>query len=187
MAVDPNSITIALSITGSLTAISSLTLSYLNYRRDTGRLDVYIGMGKIHGGTPLVAELDAVHIKIVNSGRRPVMITSFGGDNRWQAVNRWMFGLVPKYFKPKAFMFMGGIYFPALLNAPDGSSKVLQEGHPSQIVYPLPEGKEMARQLSKAGSVYVFDSIGKRHKVKRAVLRKFRSDFKSYLSETNQQ
>ncbi|MGE0525467.1 MAG: hypothetical protein AB7P49_00280 [Bdellovibrionales bacterium] len=176
-------ISLVVSVSGAVTALASLTISYLTYRRDSGRLDVYIGLGRIHGGPELTIAQDAIHLKIVNAGRRPVIISSFGGDNPYQVLNRILFPLLPKLFSPRAFIVTGGIYMPALLNNQDGTSKVLREGESSQVICPLPQCFSIATQLAEAGCVYAFDTVGRRHKVKRRVLSKLRKDLREYQRE----
>jgi hypothetical protein len=172
-----------ISRTENLTAISSLFVasasfwvSWLTYKRDQGRLDFYVGVGEIWGGQPLVKESDVIQIRIVNSGRRPLIVNSVGGDLKWQKMNRFLFRFFPNSFKPRCYLFHGPIVTSALM--PNGKPRVLSEGENISIQLPLPDSFDFLEQMARdSESVYVFDSLNRKHKAPCGVMRKLRNDY----------
>lgn len=166
---------------GFMVALASLAVSWLAYSRDAGRLDVSVGLGHIWGGRPLQAEQRVIFVKIVNSGRRPIVLSSLGGDLKFYWLRR-LCGLVlsDRPFARTSFLFMDSPLINAQL-MPQGVSRVLQEGESLSVTLPFQDYRDLAATIAgKAGSIYVFDSLSKKHRMPCRGMRKFRTDWKDW-------
>lgn len=175
--------TIAISILGSLTALSSLAISFSSYRRDQGRLDVSIGVWKVADPrTMQPTDETYIRISMVNSGRRPIVIDSLGGFPWfWRprgVLNYWM----PTWFPIVGFFLADPLVQQQILDG-KGEYKMLTEGQKLTVTVPI---KKSAGQANKSwDSVHVFyvgDSTGKCHFVPRRLLRKFKKDIGEFFS-----
>lgn len=159
---------------------ASFYVSWLTYKRDSGRLDVSVLSSELRNGTTLALEQKGLHIKIVNSGRRPLIVSSIGGDAKWQKFH-WiamrLFGhRTPSWLTPTSFL----VSDPAVTNhlAVNGQYKTLHEGQDISIFLPFPQADELFKLIAtKCSSFYVFDSIGRKHRASKGMLKKLTSDY----------
>lgn len=162
-----------------LVALASLAVSWRVYRQDQGRLDVSVGLGEIWGGQPYRVERKVIFIRIVNVGRRPVMLSSIGGDMPYFKLKRVMQWVPFLRIDPTSYLFTNSIIDSSLM--PNGQPKVLHEGEFISITLPWSEHKDAAKVIAKdSSSVYVFDSMNRKHPVRSGLLRKFRRDFQKW-------
>lgn len=88
----------------------------------------------------------------------------------------------PDYFKPTAYVLQSR-YADAVLS-PNGAPRVLHEGETISFQLPLPDALEMFEKMAmNSDSTYVFDTIGRKHRVSRAVMKKLKADYKTYINE----
>ncbi len=161
-------------------AAATFYVSWLSYKRDSGRLDVFVTVGEMRKGQTLALEQIGLHIKIVNSGRRPLIVTSVGGDAKWQFVSRIAFRLLgfrtPGWLKPRAFLVNDPLVTTHLMTG--GRYKTLHEGEDISVFLPFPQGKGLLKYIAtECSNFYVFDSVGRKHKTSCAVMRKIKNDF----------
>jgi hypothetical protein len=157
-------------------ALASFWVSWLSYSRDRGRLDFYVGVGEIWSGIPLKKTGEAIHFKIINSGRRPMTVTDLGGDENGEFWNRVLSKVSPDKFKPRAYLITGPIVSPNL--RPNGQSRVLNEGDGISFTMPLPAADQFLKQMATGASVYIFDSTGRKHYVPCRVFARLKRSYK---------
>lgn len=165
-----------IALSSFFVAGASFWVSWLSYKRDSGRLDFYVGVGEIWGGQPFQKQRDVIQFRIVNSGRRPLIVNSIGGDNRGEKLIRFLARYAPNRFKPTAYIFDSPIVTSAL--TPNGQPRVLHEGESISFHLPLPDSHPLLEKMATGSdSIYVFDTIGRKHRVPGPVLKKLRKDF----------
>lgn len=167
---------LALSISGFFVAAASFFVSWLAFSRDAGRLDVSVSLGHIYSGPENLTQKERiVSIQVVNSGRRPVLLGSFGGDAKYNGIKK-----VSKFFRlpwePRSWVLMGSQLVDVHFR-PGGRARVLQEGESLTVPLPYTDSKKLVQQMTKSACLYVFDSTSKKYRVKRRSLSKLRKDF----------
>ncbi|PIS10855.1 MAG: hypothetical protein COT73_07090 [Bdellovibrio sp. CG10_big_fil_rev_8_21_14_0_10_47_8] len=168
-----------IALSSLFVALASFWVSWLSYARDRGRLDFYVGVGEIWGGTPLRREQDVIQFRIVNSGRRPLTVTTIGGDIKGQFFNRMLWRVFPNTFKPRAYIITSPIVSASIM--PNGRYRVLNEGDDISFTMPLPLHQDFLNQMVEGSSIHVFDSIGRKHYVPCRVFAKLRRDHSERL------
>lgn len=173
-------VNVLISASSLAVAGASFFVSWLSFSRDSGRLDVSVSLGHIWGGAPLQQEQRIIYIQAVNSGRRPVMLSSFGGDTRFHRLKKIAKSLrLPLVPEPKSWLFMNSPLIDAQFR-PNGQPRVLQEGESVIVTIPYDGNQEVARQLASSSRLYVFDSMSRKHRVRRGNLRRLRKDAKDW-------
>jgi hypothetical protein len=167
-------------------AASSFCVSWMSYRRDSGRLDISLYLAEVRNGTTLMLEQNGLQINIVNSGRRPLIVTNIGGDIKWQQIYRLAQRILkhrtPSWLTATAFVVHDELVTSAIMK--DGNFKTLLEGQSINIFLPFPKGKELMEYISKKCSgFYVFDSMGRKHRVSKGTLAKLSYDTKKFGSK----
>jgi hypothetical protein len=167
-------------ISSFFVASASFCVSWLSFKRDSGRLDVSIYLAEVRDGTTLKLEQNGLQIKIVNSGRRPLTVSSIGGDHKGQLFQRVASKILgyrtPQFLKQTAFVLQDDLVTSALTK--DGQYKTLLEGNSISIFLPFPKGSDLVGYIAKkCSSFYVFDSIGRKHRAPKAALKKIQYDF----------
>lgn len=167
--------TVAFSTLGFMTALSSLALSYLNYKRDQGRIDIYLGVSEVRDGTTLRIDATGIRFSVVNSGRRPLILTSIGGYPRFLFWKKLLKILTLGKYKWHAYFFSN----PKLqsLLTDNGGHRLYQEGVRNDVFLPFPDAKKLANEICKMSEVHVFDSTGKRHRTNRKIMASFRKSW----------
>lgn len=179
---DRDLVSLALSISSLGVAAASFMVSWRNYSRDSGRLDVSVSIGDVWGGQPIQQEQHVIYIRVVNSGRRPIMLESFGGNARYYLIKRIVHRLCSKSKMDKpSWLFMNSALIDAQFR-PLGQPKVLQEGQSVTVV--IPYDNVIAEQLATSSSLYVFDSMSRKHKVKCKARRTLRRNWKDEVKKT---
>lgn len=162
-------------------SLASFTVSWLSYKRDSGRCDVFVGMGSIFDRTSKAGN-PTILLKIVNSGRRPIIINLIGGDLKGQFINRCLDKIFRSRKKAIAFFLDSPLIRTALM--PDGHSRVLEEGHEITVCLPLPECISNLEQMAnESDSIYAIDTLGRKHYVPKRVLRTFKADSLHHLKK----
>jgi hypothetical protein len=168
---------LALSVSSFFVSLSALTISWLVYRRDVGRLEVYVTVSEVLGGTPFRKISDMIYIRVVNSGRRTVSPVKLAGDTRWARLRQTADWICRKD---------SGVRRSFLFDSPNirtAFAGALSEGEQRDLQFPLPEFSKALDQLASARRFYVIDTLGRRHLVKRRILRQLRKGRKAYLAE----
>lgn len=163
---------------------ASFWISWLTYQRDFGRIDFYVGIGVILEGSPLKITSKVIQFRIVNSGRRPLIVSSIGGDSKRGIKDFFLNKFLPNQFPIKAYVINSPEIYNSLL--PNGKFRVLNEGDSISIGLPLPKYDDLLEVMAlKSNSIYVFDTVGRKHKVPSGVLKKLEKDFIEYKSKIN--
>ncbi|MNJ99774.1 hypothetical protein D3C87_175550 [compost metagenome] len=166
-----------IALSSFFAAGASFWVSWLSYRRDSGQLDFYIGMAEIRNGTTLKKEQDVIHFRIVNAGRRPLIVSQIGGDLKWYRLHQLLSRINPKKFQPRAYILDSPIINSSLLQ--NGRPRLLNEGDFITFYLPLPEANDLLAKIATgSSSIYVFDTIGRKHKAPSGVFKKLSNDFK---------
>ena len=170
----------------SLIALSSLFaagasfwVSWLSYKRDSGQIDFYVGVGEILNDRTFKKEQEVIQFRIVNAGRRPLLVSQIGGDPVHQRLNRILTKFNSTKFKSRAFVLQSPIVNEHLL--PRGTPRLLNEGEFLSFYLSLPDANGLAKQLADSDSIYVFDTVGRKHRVSSGVLKKLREDVKNLI------
>lgn len=160
-------------------ALSSLTVSYLGFRRDRGHLEVYIGLGDIVDSTTLRREDSVISIRVVNVGRRPVTLRGIAGDfsgNWWKRRLFNIFPRLPESLQPKGTYLTGNDIRSLLFNT-DGTLKVLAEGQIATANISIQNNRQAWRNLFKGVvSFYAYDTADRYYYVRSRVFRKLIRD-----------
>lgn len=157
-------------------ALASLIISLVIYRQDQGRLDFYVGLGEIWGGTPFRMLQNVLQFRIVNSGRRAVILNAIGGDKNGEFVVSVLSKFNAKKFRTTSFL----LHSPAVTEVitSNGQPKTLTEGMSVSFHLPLPEAEETFELIAlNCRSVYVIDTVGKKHFVSKGVFRALRNSY----------
>ncbi len=108
------------------------------------------------------------------------MLDQIGGDLKGQRILRMLSNLNADVFKSRAYILNGPKVDNHLM--PSGQRRVLNEGESFSFQMPMPEADALLKQLAKdSDSIYIFDTIGRKHRVPRRVLKKLRRDYKNRL------
>lgn len=173
-----------IAISSFFVAGASFWISWLTYKRDSGRLDFYVGLGEIWDGRPLEKISECIQFRIVNSGRRPLIASSIGGDLKGDKKNCFLSNFFPKHFRSRAFIIDSPEISESL--RPNGKFRVLNEGDFISFFLPLPKYDALFEEMAlKSGSIYVFDTVSRKHRVPNGVLKKLAKDFNERKSKIN--
>ncbi len=168
------------SFSGAMVAFSSLCVSYVNFRRDRGHLDVKIGLWHSHDIATGARTGSFIRITAVNSGRRPIVADSVGGFPRWQSIKRFLNRRFPDSFKPVGFFIVEQKVIDELVDRSTGRYKTVKEGDSIQISLPITGPIPSDNAFSKMHKFYVGDSTGREYYAPDHILKKFKKDLKSH-------
>lgn len=172
-----------LALSSALVALASFFVSFLNYRRDQGRLDVKVGIWQEVTVATGMAGPYFIRISAVNSGRRPVVVDSVGAFPRFQRFMRVLHRFLPRFFKPVGFFITDPAVYKELVDQKTGKYRVLAEGESIQIAIQFPKDASPRDAWTKIHDFYVGDTTGREHLAKRRIVRKFVEDFKSHAKK----
>jgi len=174
-----------ISVGGFITAASSLLVSILSFRRDYGRLDVYIGQWNVFDMSKSEYTGETyIRISAVNSGRRPIVIDSIGGFPKFWRFRKILNQLLPNYFDIVGFFIADPIVNKQMIDS-KGEYKTLLEGEKLTVSIPIKktDTSTALKSWEDFSVFYIADSTGKCHFVKQRVLKKFKKDIKEYFKK----
>jgi len=151
------------AISGLAIACISIGWNILNEIRKTPRARVHVMIAKLfQQDNPRIGEDDYFSITISNIGSRPLKIINIGywGYKWWRLFKRSEFVIMPRNL-------------PAYLK--DG------EEHNEMFVYTSGQFKELLD--NNVQHIFAVDSAGRKHKVSRLRMLRFKKDLRKYVKE----
>jgi hypothetical protein len=170
-----------LSATAVIVSAASMAASWGAFLRDRGRLDVHVGIWKEADFYPTTPGPYHIRIRCVNSGRRPLLLESFGTYPRWQRLRILMNSFLP--YRLNLLISGTKHFWPELedkFRPRNGSPSAYAEGQGFDVSLPvLTLSVKHVNFWFKVQDIFVTDSIGRNHYVPRGIVRKLRRDLKS--------
>lgn len=165
-----------------LTSLSSLFVSVLVYRRDTGRLLVSIGVWDVYNpDTGTFTDKSSVRISIVNYGRRPIAMDGLGGYNGFWRTRKFLNQWFPRLFDMKGTFFMGQEIARSILDE-SRRPRVITEGQRVDIYFPYVTGQPPP-DFARCDTLWISDTAGKNHYVPPHIFEKFKKDVKRKIDK----
>jgi hypothetical protein len=172
-----------IAISGLVCSVSSVAIALLSFRlsrqsfaRDDGKIDFSISYNEVMNGQTFAKEGEVIHLKAINVGRRPVILSSIGGDKSG-CITRLISKVTLDKLERTSVMFYGPSVGPLLIK--NGSPATLHEGESAGVTLELPKFAALGDQICKdCKTLYLDDSMGRRHFVTEKVLKRFKKSWK---------
>jgi hypothetical protein len=160
------------TITNFAVALSSLVVSCLAYKRDNGRFIVSVDIGEIFQPAPHVKIADALIIRVINTGRRPMILRSISSEHRWNKIKRIINYFLSLFLAKKHHYNYKWLQlnYPQVMNAVfnNNKSRVVNEGEVVDVVIDFPAGLEIAKKIiSHYPRFYASDSLDTQYYISR--------------------